>query len=99
MLKEVVTPEMMKELQDQGLVEFVYASSACSVRGIVTLEDELVRVIFTPHGQEDFEKDKPGEAAGNEEKSGKKESKEKKQKRNEKRTRVRMKTRNPKKNK
>ena len=73
MLKEVVTPEMMEELQEEDRVEFVYASSACSVRGIVTLEDEMVRVIFTPHGREE-------PAEGGPEEKGLEEPKETKQK-------------------
>ena len=68
MLQEVVTPEMMEELQSEDRIEFVYASSACSVRGIVTMEDETVRVIFTPYGREEPEEAGSEQAAEEEKK-------------------------------
>lgn len=77
MLKEVVTPEMMEDLQGSGLVEFVYASSASTVRGIVTMEDDIIRVFFTPHGQ-----DEP-DAASSEE-AGPEEAQKKKSKKDDK---------------
>ena len=88
MLKEVVTPEMMEELQSEARVEFVYASSACSVRGIVTLEDEMIRVLFTPHGCEDREEkarhDEPKAVKEKEAKKGKQKGKEEEEKPKEK---------------